>query len=92
MLWKGGLLLGVGWEEEGDAVVDGEDAGAVLAGEGGFWRGGDADAGALFGGLEKWTHINIKTDIGISCGYNFCATVVTILTHLGNHDTWLTTL
>jgi hypothetical protein len=36
MLCKGGRLLGVGWEEEGDAIVDGEDAGAVLAGEGGF--------------------------------------------------------
>jgi hypothetical protein len=36
MLCKVGLLLGVGWEEEGDSVVDGEDAGAVLAGEGGF--------------------------------------------------------
>jgi hypothetical protein len=37
MLGKDGRLLGIGWEEEGDAVVDGEDAGAVLAGEGGFW-------------------------------------------------------
>lgn len=36
MLGKDGRLLGVGGEEEGDAVVDGEDTGAVLAGEGGF--------------------------------------------------------
>ncbi len=42
--------MGIGGEEEGDAVVDGEDARAVLAGEGGLGCRGDSDAGAFFGG------------------------------------------
>jgi hypothetical protein len=50
MLGKDSRLLGIGGEEEGDAVVDGEDTRAVLAGEGGLRCGGDADAGAFFGG------------------------------------------
>ena len=50
MLGKDSRLLGVGREEEGDAVVDGEDTRAVLAGEGGLGCGGDSGAGAFFGG------------------------------------------
>ena len=41
--------------------------------------------------LEQRAHVNIKATVGISCRHNLSATVVTVLTHLGNHDTGLTT-
>ena len=42
--------------------------------------------------LEQRTHIHIESDIGITGSNHFSATVVTILTQFGNHDTRLTTL
>src|SRR5690606_1396843 len=40
----------------------------------------------FFWGLEKRTYINIKTNICISCCYYFGTSIMTILSHFGNHD------
>ena len=48
-------------------------------------------AGGFGRSLEQWSHINIETTVGISCCYYLCTTVVTVLSHLGNEDTWATT-
>ena len=41
--------------------------------------------------LEQGSHIDIKAAIGITGGYHFGATIMAVLSHLGNHDTGLTT-
>ena len=48
--------------------------------------------GGLFGSLEQGTHIDVETDVGIAGGDHLGAAVVTVLTHLGNHDTRATAL
>lgn len=42
--------------------------------------------------LEQRSHVYVETTIGITGCYYFGATVVTILAHLGHHDTGLTSL
>ena len=41
--------------------------------------------------LEQRSHIDVESAVGITGGYYFCAAVVAVLTHLGDHDTWLST-
>ena len=48
-------------------------------------------SGGFCRGLEQWSDIHIKTDIGIAGCNNFGSAVVTILAHFGNHDPWLAT-
>ena len=48
--------------------------------------------GSFRGGLEEGTHVYVKSTVGIAGCYYLGATVVTVLTHLGNHDTGLTAL
>jgi hypothetical protein len=50
MLAKSGPNLRVVWQKEGNAIIDGEDAGSVLARQTGFVSGRDSDQGALFRG------------------------------------------
>ena len=52
----------------------------------------DSLAGRLGRSLEERTHIHVKTAVGVTGGYNLGTAVVTVLTHLGNHDTGLTAL
>ena len=47
--------------------------------------------GSLFRSLEQRSHIHVEAAISITRCYNLGTTVVTVLTHLGNHDTRLTT-
>ena len=42
--------------------------------------------------LEQRSHIHVKTAVGITGRYHFGTTVVTVLSHLRNHDTGLTPL
>ena len=42
----------------------------------------------LLRGLKERTDIDIKTDISKACGNYFCATIVAVLTDLGDHDSW----
>ena len=44
-------------------------------------------ASCFCGSLEQGTHIHVEATIGITGGYYLGTAVVTILTHLGNHDT-----
>ena len=37
--------------------------------------------------LEQRSHIYVETTVGITCCNYFCTTVVSVLSHLGNHDT-----
>ena len=46
-------------------------------------------AGCLGRGLEERAHIYVEAAVGITGCYYFSTTVVTVLTHLGNHDTGL---
>ena len=45
---------------------------------------------SLGGSLEQRSHIHVKSAVGITCCHYLCTTVVTVLTHLGNEDTWTT--
>ena len=45
----------------------------------------------LGGSLEQGSHIHIEATVCVARGYHFSTTVVPVLTHLGNHDTRLTT-
>ena len=51
----------------------------------------DSHTGSLFGSLEQRTHIHVEATVGITCCHYLCTTVVTILTHLGNENTWTAT-
>ena len=42
-------------------------------------------------GLEQGTHVDIEPAVGVACCYDFSSAVVTVLSHLGYHDTWLAT-
>ena len=48
--------------------------------------------GSFSRGLEKRAHVDVETAVGITGGYDLGAAVVTVLTHLCNHDTGLTAL
>ena len=48
--------------------------------------------GALGGRLEEGTHVDVETAVGIAGGDDLGATVMAVLTHLGNHDTRTTAL
>ena len=41
--------------------------------------------------LEQWSNVYVKTYISITSGYYFCTTIVSVLTHFGNHNTRTTT-
>ncbi len=43
---------------------------------------------SLFGSLEQGSHIHVESAVGISGSYHLCSAVVTVLAHLGHHDTW----
>ena len=47
--------------------------------------------GCLCGSLEQRTHVDVETAVGITGGNHLGAAVVTVLTHLRNHDTGLAT-
>ena len=47
-------------------------------------------AGCFGGSLEQRAHVNVKTAVGIAGGYHLGTAVVTVLAHLGDHDTGLT--
>ena len=49
-------------------------------------------AGSLFGCLEQRSHIYVESAIGITRCNDFGAPIVSVLPHLGNHDTRLTPL
>ena len=40
--------------------------------------------------LEQRAHIYVESAVGIACSYNFCAAVMSVLTHFCDHYTWLT--
>src|SRR5690554_6404989 len=42
----------------------------------------------FFWGLEKRTYIHIKTNICVPCSHYFGTSIVTILSHFRNHDSW----
>ena len=42
--------------------------------------------------LEQRSHIHVETTVRITCCYHFSTTVVTVLSHFGNHNTRLTPL
>ena len=52
----------------------------------------DGLLGGLGGSLEQRTHVDIEAEVGIAGGDDLGAAVVTVLSHLGNHDTGATTL
>src|SRR5690554_1176740 len=43
-------------------------------------------------GLEQWTNIYIKTNISIACSYYFGASIMAVLSHFSNHNTWSPTI
>ena len=45
-------------------------------------------ASGLFGSLEQGSHVHVESAVGISGSYHLCTAVVTVLAHLGHHDTW----
>ena len=52
----------------------------------------DSLTGSLGGSLEERTHVDVETAVGITRCYYLGAAVVSVLTHLGNHDTRATAL
>ena len=48
-------------------------------------------AGSFGRSLEQRSHIHVETTVCITCSYNFSTTVVSVLTHLSDHDTRLAT-
>ena len=52
----------------------------------------DGLLGRLGGRLEQRTHVDVEADVGIAGGNHLGATVVAVLTHLGDHDTRTTAL
>ena len=42
--------------------------------------------------LEQRSHIHVETTVSIASSYHFSTTVVTILSHLSDEDTWTATL
>ena len=52
----------------------------------------DSLASSLGRSLEQRAHIYVEATVGISRSYHLGTTVVTILSHLRNHDTRLTAL
>lgn len=49
-------------------------------------------ASSFLRSLEQRSHVNIKTTVCKSCSYNFCTTVMSVLSHFGNHYTRTATL
>lgn len=50
----------------------------------------DSLTSSLGWSLEQRSHVHVETAVGITGCYYLRTTVVTVLTHLGNHDTGLT--
>ncbi len=48
-------------------------------------------AGSFSRSLEQRSHIHVETTVGITGSYNLSTTVVSVLTHLSDHDTRLAT-
>ena len=65
----------------GSQRADAEDVDVVL----------DSLTGCLGGSLEQRAHVDVETAVGITGCYDLGAAVVAVLTHLGDHDTRLTT-
>ena len=42
--------------------------------------------------LEERTHVHVETAVGVTRSYHLGAAVVSVLAHLGDHDTRLTAL
>ena len=49
-------------------------------------------AGSFGRSLEQRAHVHVEATVGIARSHDFRTTVVPVLTHLGYHDTRLTTL
>jgi hypothetical protein len=46
-------------------------------------------SGNFLWGLEKTANIHVKSKIGKTTGYNLGTTIMTVLTHLCNEDSWI---
>ena len=51
----------------------------------------DSLTSGLFWSLEERTHIHVEATVSVARSDNLCTAVVTVLTHLSDHNTGLTT-